>query len=300
MTDHDKHGWPGVSSDTRKVKVSKKVAAIAATIRSNRLQYTPRTAVVVLVAIAAVASCIAISMYVFTLRVPDTEYDKAASIVRTMSSHADKMAEFDRLRNNQNNGAIDEKQVTDTKVVAEKYANLLLQLQDSPVVKKDTKVAAVYNANRQRIDDYGNSSILLLDTLHTYGEVTKRCSDLSKRIDEPTTVAQFDALATGCKEYATKHNAVAIKSYNAEVYIKYRKAALDFVSAARKYYVASNSKTGSRSSLQRTMTTMDKAQVAMQKAGSGGEQYLVNTQNSGDQLSMLLEVINERKEITLR
>jgi hypothetical protein len=240
---------------------------------------------------------IAALVYYFVIRVPDTEYAKASSIVDAMATNAKKMAEigkkfFDLTAVTGNN-------VDEEKSELTQYKIMLNQLQQSPVIKRDGDVKAAYEVNKKRIEDYAASTTTFIDTASVYANLYKVCSDDFKDIDSVRTLAEYDAAVKTCLDYASSHTSVPDKNFNDNFYVHYRDATLDYVSSIRQYFQAIIDH-DSQSDVESALTRVENAHNETTNAGAGKNIKLENTLNPTDQLNNLKSMIDQRKSVLLR
>ncbi len=255
-------------------------------------------AIVIASVSVVVGGLFAVGIYYAAVRLSDTEYQKATAIIDSMANNAKSLADFGAKHSMDTIDEVDSRTLSTAMGNAQEYSASLKKLQQSPVLQRDGDVKVVYSVNQKRIEDYASSTMTMITTVDIYSNVVQKCIDFGNKMADIKTVDDFDLVSKECFDYAKNHPTVPTKDFNDGMYVKYRDLVLDFISAARSYYVAvaKNDKTVS----DKALANVNDVGQQLTNVAKGKHYTIQNTLNPKDQLGAVRASVQQRKDVFFR
>ena len=237
------------------------------------------------------------SIYYFLIRLPDSEYQKAVSIIASLNISAKNIANVgEKMQDAPSKKMQTYLQEVDLEI--KDYIKNLESLKKSPVLLNDNDVKVAYDVNKERIENYATTTAIFVDTFSTLAGLNIVCIDKVQELMNTSDYSNYDSVRRNCLDYATKHQTVPSKDFNDIYYQNYRQATMNLVNA---FWDVLDAQTDGDKQANEIATQKYWASVEIIQNPTGGKK--VNTSNSlnpGDQLLNLSTVIEKRKKVLIR
>ena len=239
------------------------------------------------------------SVFYFSIRTPNSEYDAAIENLQTMKTSGESIRDM-KVLNTTGTDYLNSQQYNEARKYAATYVGTLARLQAGPVMKTDTSVASVFAKNKALIELYGQSTIDMGDTIVTYEKVTAICShDLNKGISTQTTRQMLDETFVDCKKALGDNPTVPTKPFNDGYYVKYVAAVKAIINAAYTYADALDS--GNANAELRATTSIKQAiSEYFTVESKAGDIKITNTAQPSAKIADVIKAVQQRKDILFR
>lgn len=194
--------------------------------------------VTVVLLIAAVFVAIATAAYWSFVRVPNAAYQQANVTIDGMLSDAKKMSEGPIQSSYLVTGDYTTKATEKAKKLALSYSDKLQEFKKSAAYNRDGDVRSVYDANKQKIEDYAVYAKNVIAAYDAVVVVLKNCESFTTSSWMGAKSAQeFDKQFKDCTAYLNAHPTIEPTALNDFFYTQYRSGLQEYITTMREYIV---------------------------------------------------------------
>ena len=193
---------------------------------------TPKIIIIVTAVVAAIAVMAAV--YLFLIRVADTEYQKTITSIDAMIATADQLNSDSKTLSpfptSKDNAVVIKKQVTD-------FDARLQEFKKSSAYQRDQQVKVTYESSQGKIDKYATQAKLIVTAYDVVIALSETCGDNSEAFADQalTTDARYDKAFEKCVTSLTNQKTVQPNELNDLFYSRYRQVMLDKIAVTKEY-----------------------------------------------------------------
>ncbi len=251
----------------------------------------------------------------YTIRTPDSNYEKASALVAALESNA-KDIESARSSVKKSPSANVTKasvrladdsagdieasltRIKDAKLKAADYQSNLNELKKLAVLTSDPSVNALYETNKKTIDEFGTSADTLYKTGLVFITMMDRCFSNEELSDVDTlkNISEYDAQIKQCEDYLKANDTVVAGEFSDKVYEPYRDILLKLISYTRTLFTAKNGSVAQQQAIA-GLNALDKD---LKKIDTSKIDEIELTQSPQQKLQQLKAKIDERQKVLFR
>lgn len=251
----------------------------------------------------------------YTIRTPDSQYEKASALVAEL---ADTAKEIESAKSSvkkspaanvttasirladDSAGDIEESlaKLKDAKVKAADYQANLEELSKLEVLTSDPSVNALYESSKKTINEFGSSADTLYKTGLVFMTMMDRCfsnGELSE-VDTLKNLDEYDAQIKQCEDYLKANKTVVAGEFSNMVFEPYRDVLLKLISYTRTLFTA---KDGSMAQAQ-AVAGLKGLNNDLKKIDTSKIDEIELTQSPQKKLTQLKDKIDERQKVLFR
>lgn len=192
----------------------------------------------IIVAVSVAILLIIISILYF--RTPNSDYlavQESLKAMETTKTGFIQGAATIKKASNINDGLI-----TAMSNLSGQYSANLFALTNSSVIATDTKIDAVFEKNKDTLKNYETEAKSLINSLTSYYDVTRVCSELDDKISQLSTLNEFNDAAKACNTAISDAKSASYTEFNQIFLTEYLAEMTAYISEYQKVFASADKK----------------------------------------------------------